>query len=200
IFVRNASGAMVPLGTLVKVSSVLGPDQIQRFNAVLSTEISGTPANGSSSGQAIAAMESVAKKTLPPGYSYEWSGLALEQVESAGQQGSIFLLALVLVFLVLAAQYENWGVPFSIVLGMPIAAFGALLSVGLRTVENNVYVQIGMIVLVGLAAKNAVLIVEFAKEAYERDGTPLVDAAVAGARQRLRPILMTSLAFIIGTI
>ena len=200
IFVRNASGAMVPLGTLVKVSSVLGPDQIQRFNAVLSTEISGTPANGSSSGQAIAAMEAVAKKTLPPGYSYEWSGLALEQVESAGQQGSIFLLALVLVFLVLAAQYENWGVPFSIVLGMPIAAFGALLSVGLRTVENNVYVQIGMIVLVGLAAKNAVLIVEFAKEAYERDGTPLVDAAVAGARQRLRPILMTSLAFIIGTI
>ena len=201
IYVRNSSGQMVPIATLVKVSSMVGSDQIQRFNVRLATEIMGSPATGSSTGQAIAAMEDVAKKTLVPlGFGYEWSGIALEQIKSAGTQGIVFLLAIVLVFLVLAAQYENWGIPFSILLGMPIAAFGALASVSLRTVENNVYVQIGLIVLVGLAAKNAVLIVEFAKVAYERDGVPLVDAALLGAKERFRPILMTSLAFIIGTI
>lgn len=201
IYVRNSSGQMVPIATLVKVSSMVGSDQIQRFNVRLATEIMGSPATGSSTGQAIAAMEDVAKKTLVPlGFGYEWSGIALEQIQSAGTQGVVFILAIVLVFLVLAAQYENWGIPFSILLGMPIAAFGALASVSLRTVENNVYVQIGLIVLVGLAAKNAVLIVEFAKVAYERDGVPLVEAAILGAKERFRPILMTSLAFIIGTI
>jgi multidrug efflux pump subunit AcrB len=160
---------------------------------------------GASSGQAIAAMEAVAKTALPPGYGYEWTALALQEKEARGAKTLAFALALVLVFLLLVALYESWSIPFSVLLGVPLAACGSLLAVYLRhnwlnDVQSDVYVQIGLVTLIGLAAKNAILIVEFAKDKHEQEGMPVVDAALAGARLRLRPILMTSLAFIFGTL
>src|SRR5205807_54419 len=159
---------------------------------------------GASSGQAIAAMEAVAKTALPAGCGYEWTGLALQEKEASGAQVLAFVLALVLVFLLLVALYESWRIPWSVLLGVPLAAFGSLLAIYLRhtwlhDVQSDVYVQIGLVTLIGLAAKNAILIVEFAKDKHEQEGLPVVDAALAGARLRLRPILMTSLSFIFGT-
>jgi len=200
IYIRSKNDQMVPVSSMATVRRVTGPDLVQRYNVQLSTEIQAANAPGFSTGQAQRAMEEVAKESLPPGYGYEWSALSLQEKQAGGTQGMIFAFALLLVFLVLAAQYENWGIPISIMLGMPIGMLAALLSTALRTVINDVYVQIGLIMIVGLAAKNAVLIVEFAKEAYEKEGMPVVDAAIKGADLRFRPILMTSLAFIIGTI
>ncbi|HEX9246392.1 MAG TPA: efflux RND transporter permease subunit [bacterium] len=204
IYVRNNGGTMVPLSTLVTVSPTTGPAVISRYNGYYAAEVDGQAPFGASSGQAITAMEAVAKAALPAGYGYEWTGLALQEKEASGAQVLAFVLALVLVFLLLVALYESWRIPFSVLLGVPLAAFGSLLAIYLRhswlhDVQSDVYVQIGLVTLIGLAAKNAILIVEFAKDKHEQEGMPVADAALAGARLRLRPILMTSLSFIFGT-
>jgi len=205
IFVRSSGGAMVPLSTLASVVPATGPSLIPRYNGYYAAEVDGQAPFGASSRTAISAMEQVAKATLPAGYGYEWTGLALQEKEAGAAQSLVFALALALVFLLLVALYESWTIPLSVVLGVPLAAFGSLLAVFLRgmllrDVLSDVYVQIGLVTLVGLAAKNAILIVEFAKAQHEREGLPVVDAALAGARLRFRPILMTSLAFIFGTL
>jgi HAE1 family hydrophobic/amphiphilic exporter-1/multidrug efflux pump len=200
IYVRSQTNQMVPLATLAKVEPIVGPDMLQRYNLLRAAEFSGASAPGYSSGQAIAAMEEVAKATLPQGFGYEWTGTAFQEKEASGAQALIFVLALVLVFLFLAAQYESWGIPFGVLLGIPIGVAGAFLAVWLRGLVNDVYVQIGLVMLIGLAAKNAILIVEFAKEKHERDALPLVEAALQGAQLRFRPILMTSCAFILGVV
>jgi multidrug efflux pump len=204
IYVRSNGGAIVPLSTLVTVGPTTGPILISRYNGYYAAEVDGQAPFGASSGQAIAAMDAVARTSLPAGYGYEWTGLALQEQEASGAQTLAFALALVVVFLLLVALYESWRIPFSVLLGVPLAALGSLLAVYLRhtflnDVQSDVYVQIGLVTLIGLAAKNAILIVEFAKDKHEKEGMPVVDAALAGARLRLRPILMTSLAFIFGT-
>jgi len=205
IYVRSNSGTIVPLSTLVTVGPTTGPALIPRYNGYYAAEVDGQAPFGASSAQAITAMEAVAKTALPAGYGYEWTGLALQEQEARGAQVLAFALALVLVFLLLVALYESWTIPLSVLLGVPLAALGSLLAVYLRhtwlnDVQSDVYVQIGLVTLIGLAAKNAILIVEFAKDKHEQEGMPVADAALAGARLRLRPILMTSLAFIFGTL
>jgi HAE1 family hydrophobic/amphiphilic exporter-1/multidrug efflux pump len=200
LYVRTQTGSVVPLSTLARVEAGVGPDMLQRYNLLRAAEVSGAPAPGYSSGQAIQALEEVAQAALPQGFGYEWTGTAFQEKAAAGAQALIFGLALVLVFLCLAAQYESWGIPFGVILGIPIGVAGAFGAVWLRGLTNDVYVQIGLVMLIGLAAKNAILIVEFAKEKHERDGRPLVEAALQGAQLRFRPILMTSLAFILGVV
>jgi len=172
---------------------------ITHFNLFRSAEISGSTARGLSSGQGLAAMEAVAKKILPRGMAYEWSGLSLEEIRSAGKAVILFALGLVFVYLTLAAQYESYILPFIILLGVPVGLLGALGAVSLRGLSNDVYCQIGLVMLIGLASKNAILIVEFA-ERLQEDGLSALEAAVEAARIRLRPILMTSLAFILGVV
>ena len=200
ISVRNKNGDMVPVSTIVKTRRVYGADFIQHFNTNRDVEIIGSNAPGYSTSQALDAMQTVAKETLPRGYSYGWAGTAYQQISVGNTQSIIFALSLLLVFLFLAAQYESWLMPLAVILGVPIGAFGAFLSVLLWKLDNNVYVQIGLIMLIGLAAKNAILIVEFARERHDRDGVPILEAAREGAQLRFRPILMTSFAFIIGVI
>jgi HAE1 family hydrophobic/amphiphilic exporter-1/multidrug efflux pump len=200
IYVRSGDGAMVPLSTLSKVDMMTGPDILQRFNMFRTAEVSGANAAGYSSGDALKAMEEVSAAELPQGYSFQWSGVAFQEKEAGGSQGLIFGMALIFVFLVLAAQYESWAVPFSVLFGLPIGVFGAFLLVAWRGFVNDVYVQIGIVALMGLAAKNAILIVEFAKEKHERQGLGLFEAAVEGAKLRFRPIMMTAFAFILGVL
>jgi hydrophobe/amphiphile efflux-1 (HAE1) family protein len=198
-YVRGASGNMVPLNTLVTSTDTTGPQNIERYNMYPTAQLGGNAAPGYSSGQAIRAMEEVADAVLPNTYAYEWYGLSLQEKLAAGKAPLIFGLALVFVFLFLAAQYESWAVPFAVLLAVPIGVFGALAGQWLRGLDNNVYAQIGLILLIGLAAKNAILIVEFAK--VRRDGgMDLVQSAVEASRMRLRPILMTSFAFILGVL
>jgi hydrophobe/amphiphile efflux-1 (HAE1) family protein len=200
IYVRSNDNAMVPMSTVSKINMTTGPDILQRYNMFRTAEINGANGPGISTGEALTVMEDVAAKELPQGYGYEWTSIAYQEKEAGGTQGPIFGMAMLFVFLVLAAQYESWAVPFSVLLGLPIGVFGAFLGVSLVGLENNVYVQIGIVTLMGLAAKNAILIVEFAKEYHERKGMSLVAAAVEGARLRFRPIMMTALAFILGVV
>jgi HAE1 family hydrophobic/amphiphilic exporter-1/multidrug efflux pump len=200
IYVRSKDGAMIPLSTVSTISMMTGPDILQRYNMFRSAEINGANAPGVSTGQALKIMEDLAAKELPQGYGYEWTSIAYQEKEAGGTQGPVFGMAMVFVFLVLAAQYESWAVPFSVLLGLPVGVFGALLGVSYAKLENNVYVQIGIVALMGLAAKNAILIVEFAKENHEKKGMGLVAAATEGARLRFRPIMMTAFAFILGVI
>jgi hydrophobe/amphiphile efflux-1 (HAE1) family protein len=196
LYVRTTQGDMVPLSTLVTIRPKQGPEYIERYNVYRAATINGSAAPGFSSGQAAAAAEKLAAN-LPAGYGYEWTGTTYQEKLSSGQTGVILAMAIVFVFLVLAALYESWAIPFAVLLGIPFAALGAYLGLTLRGMASDIYAQIGLVMLIGLAAKNAILIVEFAKLEYER-GTSLVEAAVAGARLRLRPILMTSFAFILG--
>jgi HAE1 family hydrophobic/amphiphilic exporter-1/multidrug efflux pump len=197
-YVKSAAGDMVPLSTVVKPRVINAPEYFQRYNIYRSASINGAAAPGYSSGQAAQAMEELAK-TLPAGYSYEWTGATFQEKKTGGQTAFIFALSLLFVFLVLAALYESWAMPVAILLVIPFGVFGAFAGLAMREFANNVYAQIGLIMLIGLAAKNAILIVEFAKLAHER-GESIVNGALQGAQLRLRPILMTSFAFILGTI
>jgi len=201
-YVRSAGGQMVPLSALVTIKPVSGPLFTNRFNLYRAAEITGAPAPGRSSGEAVAAIAEVAGQTLPKEMSFDWSGMSYQE-QHAGGVGGVLVLALLLVFLVLAAQYESWSLPFSVLLCTPVALFGALFGLLIRKMAFDVYGQIGLIMLVGLAAKNAILIVEFARTQLEQsrergDVRTIESAALAGARLRLRPILMTSFAFILG--
>ncbi len=197
-FVRNSSGTMVPLSSLTSYKVIESAPVISHYNLFRSAEINGSPAPGYSSGDAIKALEEVAAQVLPEGYGYEFSGLSREEILSGSKTVYIFALSIVFVFLFLAALYESWSVPFSVLLAVPIGAFGAILTLTfLPSLTNNVYAQIGLITLIGLSAKNAILIVEFAKERVDR-GMELVTATVEAAKLRLRPIIMTSLAFLLG--
>jgi hydrophobe/amphiphile efflux-1 (HAE1) family protein len=196
-YVRTPQGSMAPLGTLVTVKSISGPEVVYRYNRFRTAKIIGQAAPGYSSGQATAAMEEVAAANLPPGYSYEWTGTVFQEKLAAGKEAYIFGSAAVLVFLFLAALYESWSIPMAVVLAVPLGLFGALLGVFLRAYPYDVYTQIGIITLIGLSAKNAILIVEFAKLRRE-EGESIVEAAIDAAKLRLRPILMTSFAFILG--
>jgi hydrophobe/amphiphile efflux-1 (HAE1) family protein len=197
--VRNADGQMVPLSTLVQRVSIGAPTVTQRYNLFRTADIGGSPAPGYSSGQAMQALEEVAAATLPAGYGYEWSGISKQEKESAGQAPIIFGLALLFVFLFLAALYESWAVPFAVLFAIPLGVFGAMLGLWATGLTNNIYAQIGLVLLIGLAAKNAILIVEFAKMLREQ-GQDAVSAAVGAAKLRLRPIIMTSFAFILGVV
>jgi hydrophobic/amphiphilic exporter-1 (mainly G- bacteria), HAE1 family len=197
-YVRNNDGQMVPLSTLVTVTKMSGPNVVTRFNLYNAAEIMGAPAPGYSSGQAIKAIEEV-MKTMPSEVGYEWSGLTLQEKKSEGQAPIIFGMAVLFVFLLLAAQYESWGLPFAVLLATPTVILGTMIGMWVRNFELNVYAQIGLIMLIGLAAKNAILIIEFAKMKRE-EGVDILDAAVQASKLRLRPILMTSFAFILGCV
>lgn len=196
-YVRSNDGAMVPLNTLVKPTEKNSSMVMTRFNGARAIKIAGDPAEGYSSGQAMAALEEVAKETLPSTYTYEWVDQSRDEIEAGSRSTQIYIISMIFVFLCLAALYESWTIPLAVLLSVPSAIFGCFLSQYVRGLQNDVYMQIGMITLIGLAAKNAILIVEYAKMNME-NGMDVVDAAVEAAHVRLRPILMTSFAFILG--
>ncbi|HZF12315.1 MAG TPA: multidrug efflux RND transporter permease subunit [Thermoanaerobaculia bacterium] len=198
-YVRADNGSMVPLASLVTVAETTAPQVISHYNLFRSAEINGAAAPGKSSGQAIAAMEALAKRALPQGMGYEWSGQSLEEIRSGGQSLLLFGLGLLVVYLTLSAQYESFTLPFIILLAVPLALLGALAAQALRGLTDDVYCQIGLVMLIGLAAKNSILIVEFAEQLRAK-GATIVEAAIEAARIRLRPILMTSFAFILGVL
>src|SRR5688572_29489413 len=199
LYARASNGDMIPLDTVVRLRETTSPQVISHFNLFRSASLTGNPAPGQSSGQAIQAMEDLARQNLPPGFDFAWAGQSLEEKKAGGQAGLIFGLSLLLVYLVLSAQYESFVLPFIILLGVPLAVFGALSAQLLRGFSNDVFCQVGLVLLVGLAAKNSILIVEFGEQLRGR-GLWIVDAAIESARIRLRPILMTSFAFILGVL
>jgi HAE1 family hydrophobic/amphiphilic exporter-1 len=198
-YARATNGDMVPLSAVVRTSEQTAPAVINHFNLFRSTEITGAALPGVSSGQALQEMERLAREVLPQGYDFAWAGLSLEETKSGNQAAYLFALSIVLVYLVLAAQYESWVLPFIILLGVPLAVFGALSAQLIRGFSNDVFCQVGLVMLIGLAAKNSILIVEFAEQ-LRAQGRSIVDAAIEAARIRLRPILMTSFAFILGVL
>ncbi len=199
LYVRNSAGGMVPLSTLGSLTPTVGPETVPHYNNYASALINGAAAPGFSSGQAVAAMERAAATALPRDFSFEWTGITLQELKAGSIASVVFGLAIVFVFLILAAQYESWSMPFMVLLSVPLALFGALLALWLRNRQIDVYSQIGFVMLIGLAAKNAILIVEFAKRRRE-EGLDIVEAATEAARLRLRPILMTAFAFILGVV
>jgi HAE1 family hydrophobic/amphiphilic exporter-1 len=199
LYVRNSSGGMVPLSTLGGLRPIVGPETVPHYNNYASALINGAAGPGYSSGQAVAAMERAAAKALPRDFAFEWTGITLQELKAGSLATLIFALAIVFVFLILAAQYESWSMPFMVLLAVPLALFGALSALWLRGMQTDVYSQIGFVMLIGLAAKNAILIVEFARRRRE-EGLGIVEAAMEAARLRLRPILMTAFAFILGVV
>jgi multidrug efflux pump subunit AcrB len=190
---------MIPLSSLLTVREITGPDTIERYLNFPAAKIIGSAAPGYSSGEAIAAMERIAQEALPANFTFAWTGQAFQEKESGSTTGIVFGAAIVMVFLILAAMYERWTLPIAVLLSVPFALLGALIAIWLRGLENDVYFQIGLVTLIALAAKNAILIVEFA--VLERDrGKNAYDAAISAARLRFRPIVMTSLAFILGVV
>ncbi|MBI1989071.1 MAG: efflux RND transporter permease subunit, partial [Betaproteobacteria bacterium] len=200
VYVRsNTTGEMIPLKALIRSTSIVGPEQVERYNGFLAAKVLGSGKPGVSSGEAIAAVERVASETLPAGYSMAWTGQAFQEKRTGAASIFAFGFAIVMVYLILAALYERWRLPAAVVLAVPFAVAGALLLVWLRNMENDIYFQIGLVVLIGLAAKNAILIVEFAQQGLLAGMRP-VDAAIQAARLRFRPIIMTSLAFVFGVL
>jgi HAE1 family hydrophobic/amphiphilic exporter-1 len=199
-YIRNQDGKMLPLSTLINYESAEAVPVLPHFNIFRSAEVDGGSPQGYSSGQSIDALKQVAAKVLPRGYGYEFSGLSYQEIQAGSQTIYIFLFSLTFVFLFLAALYESWSVPFAVMLSVPIGAFGAILTLTcIPTLSNNVYAQIGLITLVGLAAKNAILIVEYAKVRVDA-GEDLIKSTIEAVSLRLRPIIMTSLAFIFGVL
>jgi HAE1 family hydrophobic/amphiphilic exporter-1 len=199
LYVRNTAGGMVPLSTLGKLRPTVGPEFVSHYNIYGSALINGAPAAGYSSGQAIAAMQRAAARVLPADFGYEWTGITYQQLKAGAVAGIVFVLAMVFVFLFLAAQYESWSMPFMVILAVPLALFGAVTALWARGMQFDVYSQIGLVMLIGLSAKNAILIVEFARQRREH-GLGIVAAAMEAGRLRLRPILMTAFAFILGVV
>ncbi len=198
VYVRSAtSNAMIPLSAISSVKRVVGPEQVERFNGFVAAKVMGDSKPGISSGDAIRIVEEVAAATLPSGYEISWTGQAFQEKRTAGSSIQAFAFAIVMVFLILAAQYEKWSLPLAVVMAVPFALMGALTAIWVRGMPNDIYFQIGLVVLIGLASKNAILIVEFAAQKYAQ-GMGVVDAALEGARLRFRPIIMTSLAFVLG--
>jgi multidrug efflux pump len=197
--VRNSAGNMVPLGALVEVRETTGPDKVTRYNMYPAADINGIALPGVSSGTAITLAQQLAAQHLPPGVGFEWTDLTYQEILAGNTIIYIFPLCVLLVILTLAAQYESWSLPFAIILIVPMCLLSAIAGVWLLGLDNNIFTQIGLVVLVGLASKNAILIVEFAKQ-LEDTGKSTIDAAVEAAQLRLRPILMTSLAFILGVV
>ncbi|AZL16069.1 efflux RND transporter permease subunit [Rickettsiales endosymbiont of Stachyamoeba lipophora] len=199
IYVRSLSSKLIPLDALVTVKRIIGPDIIERFNAFPAAKIMGGPIPGVSSGEAITIMEELAHKTLPQGYSIGWTDSAYQERTASGSSTIAFIFGIIMVFLILAAQYERWSLPLSVIVAVPFAVLGALLAVYLRGLNNDVYFQIGLITLIGLSAKNAILIVEFAAINHNK-GMNIIESAITAAKLRFRPIIMTSLAFILGCV
>src|SRR5574343_422419 len=198
VYVRSTTtNAMIPLSAVSKVNSIVGPEQIERFNGFIAAKVMGDSKPGVSSGDAIKIVEEVANATLPDGYGIAWTGQAYQEKRSSGSSLQAFGFAIIMVFLILAAQYEKWSLPIAVVMAVPFALMGALTAIWVRGMPNDIYFQIGLVVLIGLASKNAILIVEFAAQKYA-EGMSAANAALAGARLRLRPIVMTSLAFVLG--
>jgi multidrug efflux pump subunit AcrB len=196
--VRNGEGKMVPVSSVATVRTIVGAEYTMRFNLFRSTELTGDPAPGYSSGQAMAALEDVAATTLGPNFGYSWANMSYQE-DTAPSSVPTFIFAILFVFLILAAQYESWALPFSVLLVVPVAVVGAFLGLFINGLDFNVFGQVGLIMLVGLAAKNAILVVEFAKMKMD-EGQELFAATLEGAKLRLRPILMTAFAFILGCI
>jgi len=199
-YVKSRDGKMVPLSALVNTRYVTGPDLATRFNNYPAIAINGAPAPGVSSGQALEVMREVVEETMPTGYGFEWAGEAREQVGSGSTSAIAFVFGLIFVFLILAAQYESWSLPAGVMMAVPFAMLGAILAIALRGIPNDLYFQIGLLTLVGLAAKNAILIVEFAVELNRKEGMNFFDAAAEASKLRLRPIVMTSFAFVLGVL
>ena len=195
--VRNQSGRMIPLGAFAKVEMQTGPQIIPRYNLYPSATINGQAAGGFSSGEAMELMEQMAGRKLSSSMGYEWSGISFQEKRASGQATYVFALAVLMVYLVLAAQYESWVMPAAVILVVPLALLGTVAAVAIRGMDNNVYTQIGIVLIIALASKNAILIVEFARELRAR-GRTILEAAVEASRLRFRPILMTSFAFILG--
>jgi HAE1 family hydrophobic/amphiphilic exporter-1 len=197
--VRNSAGSMIPLGTLVEIKPVVGPPLISLYNLYPSAAIIGIPSPGFSTGQTMALMEQVAAKTFPHNVGYAWTAMSFQEKLVGNQMYLVFAMAMLLVYLVLAGQYESWLRPFAVLLSVPIALVGPVLALRALHIDNNLYTQIGIVLLIALSAKNAILIVEFGRELRE-GGNGLLESAVEAARARFRPILMTSFAFILGVL
>jgi len=199
LHVRSETGEMVPLGTLVRTTSILGPENIMRYDMFRSATVNGSTAPGYSTGDAIAAMERVAAEVLPEGVTYSWTGTVFQAIRAGNLAPILFVLAVVFVYLFLVAQYESWTIPAAVMLSVPVAVLGATLAQLVAGLDNNVYTQVGLVMLIGLASKNAILIVEFSM-ARRREGATLIEAAVEGARLRFRAVMMTAFSFVLGVL
>ena len=199
LFVRNDQGKMIPLGSFVKASYNVGPMRVDRYNLFPTAKVLGSPAQGYSSGQALSTMEELAARVLPTGMSYEWTNMAFQEKKSAGKGAIVFLAAIFSVILILAAVYESWADPIAVILIVPLAVLGSAIGLLIAGLENNLYTQVGLVLLVGLSAKNSILIVEFARDSRAK-GMGVVEAVVEASKLRFRPILMTAFSFILGVL